>query len=1056
MRHRFRAAALATVAAAALLAVGQAGAAKSRVSLDFYTAHVSSSQYADLLDKGVDVTAATPLRSGVQLDLVLSASEANGLRAQGIDVELKHNRFGRTARQEAAFQKSTGYTVWMDYDGPDGYVAWMKDLAKKNRDIVKLEVIGHTLKGRRIYAIKLTEDAKWIRDGKRDAVLYSATQHAREWIAPETDRRILQWYIDRYRAKDKSVRKLLDSTELWFVLIMNPDGYQYTFQSPDTRLWRKNLRDNNGNGTTEVGDGVDPNRNYPEHWNYDQEGSSSVQSSDTYRGPAAASELETVAMQRLLHRVNFAFQVNFHSYGPYLLYPEGWQIGAPTADDPIYFALSGNLDNPAIEGTHPGVSSDVLYGANGEATDYAHVDEGALAWTPELDEGCVGCGFVFPDDETLVQEEFEKVLPFAKDVANSAHDPADPQSHLGIETKPFYLKSDDTYKAGMPLANFSFAFSYGDPQEVRVIAKRSLGDVDLKYRINNGPTKTADTKEWKGGERYGAQTDVYYRILNGYVKGAGQGDSVKVWFEEADNKHFGHGRKASGGRHATHNEPKLAKSESFTYTVVKKTSNKVLVVAAEDYTGASPGGLPAGTQYVGYYLDALAANGIGADVYDVDAMGRVAPDALGVLSHYKAVIWYTGDDVVTRTAGWGAGNASRLAMDELLELRDYLNEGGRALYTGQWAGAQYTPNVGTQLYDPTAANEQCSVLIAGGADPRRCLPLYGSGDAMNDVLEYWFGAYLLNLGAGVGDTDFFPINGMDTPFSGLSWLLNGGDSADNQGLANSFITTTGILPISTYPQFESWPAAKYDRPGGPFDPHSGTNYMYSQIADVSYKRLSRTINVPGGTGNNLTFWTSTNTEQDWDYMFVEVHTVGSDNWTTLPDLNGNTTTATGLSCPAGWNQLHPFLDHYQTINADGTCSPTGTTGSWNAATGDSHGWHQWKVNLDAYAGQQVELSITYTSDWATQGLGVFVDDVAGLGADTSFETGLDGWTVPGQPAGSAPNANDWISTTAGGFPEGAVVATPDTLYMGFGFEGIQTTAERNAVMQRAMMDLLGP
>ena len=124
--------------------------------------------------------------------------------------------------------------------------------------------------------------------------------------------------------------------------------------SPDTRLWRKNLRDNNGNGTTEVGDGVDPNRNYPEHWNYDNEGSSGVASSDTYRGPAEESEPETQAITGLYDRIDFAFHVNYHSAGQWLLYPEGWQIGAPTADDPIYFALSGNLDNPAIDGLPSG------------------------------------------------------------------------------------------------------------------------------------------------------------------------------------------------------------------------------------------------------------------------------------------------------------------------------------------------------------------------------------------------------------------------------------------------------------------------------------------------------------------------------------------------------------------------------------------------------------------------------------------------------------------------------------------------------------------------------
>ena len=101
------------------------------------------------------------------------------------------------------------------------------------------------------------------------------------------------------------------------------------------------------------------------------------------------------------------------------------------------------------------------------------------------------------------------------------------------------------------------------------------------------------------------------------------------------------------------------------------------------------------------------ANGIAYDVYDVDANGRTAPDNLGVLSHYDAVIWYTGDDVVTREPGWGPGNASRLAMQEIHEIRDFMNEGGRVLYTGQRAGQQYTPALATQLYDPFE-NRQCS------------------------------------------------------------------------------------------------------------------------------------------------------------------------------------------------------------------------------------------------------------------------------------------------------------------------------------------------------------
>ena len=191
-------------------------------------------------------------------------------------------------------------------------------------------------------------------------------------------------------------------------------------------------------------------------------------------------------MVGLLNRIGFAFQVNYHSAGQWLLYAEGWQTSTPTADDPIYYALSGNLDDPAIADFHPGLSSDVLYVTNGEITDYAHGATGTLAWTPELSEGCAGCGFVFPDDEALVQAEFERNLPFAQSVANSALDPDDPKTVTGIKTKPFYLDSDDPYKSGNPGTQLSFTTSYGDPQPVAVIAKRSLGEVKVKYRINGG------------------------------------------------------------------------------------------------------------------------------------------------------------------------------------------------------------------------------------------------------------------------------------------------------------------------------------------------------------------------------------------------------------------------------------------------------------------------------------------------------------------------------------------------------------------------------------------
>jgi len=1029
---------VAAVVAALCMGLTTASAAPSAARdsdrLDAYTAVVQADEIATIAQQGIEMSGQRRVANGIELDMVLDQAQAERLRGKGVDLKLTRVKGGKTVREFAAEQAANGFTVWRSYDETGGIRDQLYAAARNNPQLVKLEVLGHTGQGREIIAVKLTQGAQEQPDGKRPAVLYSSTQHAREWISTEVNRRLMNHFINRWRANDREIRKLLQTNEFWFILVANPDGYQYTFDHE--RLWRKNLRDNNGDGQTQVGDGVDPNRNFPNHWGYDNEGSSSIQSSDTYRGPAPMSEPETRAMVGLLDRIGFAFQVNYHSNGQWLLYAEGWQTSTPTADDPIYYAMSGNLDAPAIAQFHPGLSSDVLYVTNGETTDYAHATTGALAWTPELSAGCDGCGFVFPDDDALVQAEFERNLPFAMSVARSAVDPANPKTVTGITTKPFYVDSEDPYKSSNPGVQLGFTKSYGDPQPVAVIAKRSLGAVTVKYRINGGPVQSAPTSEWQGGQRY-SPASVYYHQMRGVVTGTDPGDSVEVWFE-------------GGGQ----------RSDSFTYQAVSESGNRVLVVAAEDYTGASPVQSPGGPHYANTYVDALAANGQQADVYDIDAAGRLAPDALGVLSHYDAVVWETGDDLVTRTAGRAGGNADRLALDEILEFRSYMNEGGKVMLAGDSAGQQYAQAaVGNQLYDPKG-QVACNPPPAG-IDPRRCLPLWGSfggGDQVQDVLQYYLGAYLPVANDGHAGGTAFGSTGVDDPFTGLSWGLNDPVFAGNNFRRSSFLTTSGVLPTDQFKQFDSWPAARYAKPGGPFDPHTGTQYVYSQIADVSYKRLTREVAVPAA-GGSMTFWTSYDTEADWDHLFVEARTPGGNDWTTLPDANGNTTQATGESCKqensGGWRTLHPHLDHYQTQTGASTCAPTGTTGAWNAASGNSGGWQEWSINLSAYAGKTVEISIAYASDWATQGIGVFLDDITlPDGTSTSFEAGLDGWAIAGPPEGTASNVNNFIRTDASGFPVGNAIATPHSLLLGFGLEGVSTAAERNAVMGRALDHLL--
>ena len=134
-------------------------------------------------------------------------------------------------------------------------------LAAEHPAITKLVTIGETHQGQDIVALKVTRRAAQLRDGRRPAVLYVGAQHAREWITPEMVRRLAHHVIDGY-GTDPALTELVDSTELWFVPVANPDGYDHSF-TPGNRNWRKNLRDNNRDGRVNVGDGVDLNRNFP-------------------------------------------------------------------------------------------------------------------------------------------------------------------------------------------------------------------------------------------------------------------------------------------------------------------------------------------------------------------------------------------------------------------------------------------------------------------------------------------------------------------------------------------------------------------------------------------------------------------------------------------------------------------------------------------------------------------------------------------------------------------------------------------------------------------------
>ena len=240
--------------------------------------------------------------------------------------------------------------------------------------------------------------------------------------------------------------------------------------------------------------------------------------------------------------------------------------------------------------------------------------------------------------------------------------------------------------------------------------------------------------------------------------------------------------------------------------------------------------------------------------------------------------------------------------------------------------------------------------------------------------------------------------------------------------------------------------------------------MYSQNADKAYKRMTRTVDLTGVAASepaNLSFWASYNTELEWDHVFVEAHTVGQDDWTTLPDENGHTTDNTGASCPEGWihapRPARALPDAHRERPRHRRQRVHRSRHGRHAARRMERverqlesGWQNWSIDLSAYKGKQVELSIVFATDWGTTPVpGVMVDDTkvtAGSNvSETSFETpgDLGGWTIPGaHPAGPSTNVNDWIQSDRVPFEDAAVTATDFGLMFGFGLEGVDRPANR--------------
>ena len=240
--------------------------------------------------------------------------------------------------------------------------------------------IGRSFEGRPIFAFRVSDNADV--DENELEVLYTSLHHARE---PQSLMTLL-YFIERLLqgyGKNAEITYLMRNRQMWFVPVVNPDGYVYNEQTNPTGggLWRKN-RSANSDGSL----GVDLNRNYGFKWGYDNLGSSPKPPDETYRGSAQFSEPEIRAIRDFVKSRKFVLTLNYHSFRDMLIYPWGYK-NEETAQAPIfkeYAAWMTRINKYGI-----GTTWETLgYLTNGEADDWFYGDvqekNRILSMTPEV------------------------------------------------------------------------------------------------------------------------------------------------------------------------------------------------------------------------------------------------------------------------------------------------------------------------------------------------------------------------------------------------------------------------------------------------------------------------------------------------------------------------------------------------------------------------------------------------------------------------------------------------------------------------------------------------
>jgi len=269
--------------------------------------------------------------------------------------------------------------------------ALIKDTAAAHPAIARAFNIGKTYEGRKIWAIKISDNVN--SDENEPEIFVNAQIHARERASGELGLSIIGWLTDNYGGSDalgERVTNIVNTREIYVVPVMNPDGAEYDMSGGHWHQWRKNRQPTPD--STAIG--VDLNRQFGYMWGSGGNASTKP-SSDFYQGPYAWYATETRRYRNFVNSrfVNGQQQIkvilSLHTAGRLVLWPYSYtkQDVPPdmTQDDHDAFVALGHK-LASLNGYTPEQGSD-LYRVPGDQDDWAYHTWGIFPITFEMKPG---------------------------------------------------------------------------------------------------------------------------------------------------------------------------------------------------------------------------------------------------------------------------------------------------------------------------------------------------------------------------------------------------------------------------------------------------------------------------------------------------------------------------------------------------------------------------------------------------------------------------------------------------------------------------------------------